>query len=82
LRFCGEIESRDALVAPENSLNIKFPYIVEPLNDLTEGTVVDGELVALDDSGGPSFHALQNFRFAASRIHFYIFDCYVVGTAI
>ena len=56
------------------SLNRQFPYIVERLADLPDGTVVDGELVALDDSGRPNFHLLQNFRAAASRIHYYIFD--------
>ena len=58
----------------KNSLNTKFPYIVEPLNSLPDNTVVDGELVAIDDNGRPDFHALQNFRSAASRVHFYIFD--------
>ena len=38
------------------------------------GTVVDGELVAIDDSGRPDFHLLQNFRAEAARIHYYIFD--------
>jgi ATP-dependent DNA ligase len=38
------------------SLNRKFPYIVEPLIALPEGTVVDGELVGLDDSGRPDFN--------------------------
>jgi len=38
------------------------------------GTVVDGELVALDDRGRPEFNLLQNFRGAAPRIHYYIFD--------
>jgi hypothetical protein len=33
------------------SLNKRFPYIVEPLRGLPEGTVVDGEIVALDDDG-------------------------------
>ena len=56
------------------SLNRQFPYIVEALVDLPEGTVVDGELVALDDSGRPDFNLLQNFRAEASRIHYYIFD--------
>ena len=32
------------------------------------------ELVALDDHGRPEFNLLQNFRGAASRIHYYIFD--------
>jgi hypothetical protein len=38
------------------SLNKKFPYVVEALRDLPPDTVVDGELVALDDSGRPEFN--------------------------
>jgi ATP-dependent DNA ligase len=56
------------------SLNRQFPYIVERLADLPDGTVVDGELVAIDDSGRPNFHLLQNFRAEVARIHYYIFD--------
>src|SRR5260370_38393166 len=56
------------------SLNRQFPYIVEALADLSEGTVVDGELVAIDDSGRPDFNLLQNFRAEAARIHYYVFD--------
>jgi bifunctional non-homologous end joining protein LigD len=47
---------------------------VEALADLPAGTVVDGEVVALDDSGRPDFNLLQNFRAEGSRIHYYIFD--------
>jgi len=56
------------------SLNRQFPYIVEALADLPAGMVVDGEVVAIDDSGRPDFNLLQNFRAAASRIQYYIFD--------
>jgi ATP-dependent DNA ligase len=52
-------------------LNKQFPYIAEALADLPEGTVVDGELVGLDDSGRPDFNLLQNFQAEASRIHYY-----------
>src|SRR2546429_8267679 len=48
--------------------------IVEALADLPEGTVVDGELVAIDDSGRTDFNLLQNFRSEAFRIHYYVFD--------
>jgi ATP-dependent DNA ligase len=60
------------------SLKRQFSYIVERLAELPDGTVVDGELVAIDDSGRPDFHLLQNFRAEAARIHYYIFDplCY------
>ena len=56
------------------SLNRQFPYIVEALADLPEGTVVDGEVVAIDGSGRPNFNLLQNFRAEASRIQYYVFD--------
>ena len=58
----------------KKSLGKKFPYIVEAVAGLPAGTVVDGELVALDDRGRPEFNLLQNFHGAASRIHYYIFD--------
>jgi DNA ligase D-like protein (predicted ligase) len=56
------------------SLNRQFPFIVEALADLPAGTVVDGEVVAIDDSGRPDFNLLQNFRAEASRIQYYVFD--------
>ena len=59
------------------SLNRQFPYIVDALASLREGTVVDGEVVALDDNGRPDFNLLQNFRAEASRIHYYVFDLLV-----
>ena len=47
---------------------------MEVLADLPEGTVVDGEVVAIDDSGRPNFNLLQNFRAEAARIQYYVFD--------
>jgi len=59
------------------SFNNQYPYLVEALADLPEGTVVDGEVVALDDSGLPNFNLLAQFRSEASRIHYFIFDVLV-----
>src|SRR5215472_14505339 len=70
------------------SFNGQYPYIVEALADLPNGTVVDGEVVALNDSGKPQFNLLQNYRSAAARIHYFIFDllvyqgCDVMGLSL
>jgi bifunctional non-homologous end joining protein LigD len=60
------------------SLNKKFPYIVDSLRTIPPETVVDGELVALDDSGRPVFNLLQNYRGAASVIRYFVFDVLVL----
>jgi len=61
----------------KKSFNRQYPYLVEALAELPEGTVVDGEVVALDESGRPNFNLLQSFRSEASRIHYFIFDLLV-----
>src|SRR5467141_3553868 len=59
------------------SFNSQYPYLVEALGELPEGTVVDGEVVALDDAGRPNFNLLQHSRSGASRICYFIFDLLV-----
>jgi DNA ligase D-like protein (predicted ligase) len=57
-----------------NVLNQKFGYIAEALKDLPNGTVLDGELVALTDEGNADFNMLQNFKSAEHQIRYYAFD--------
>ena len=61
-----------------NILNRKFHYIATALKKLPDNTVLDGELVALDEQGKSDFGLLQNFRSAESKIHFYVFDILVL----
>ena len=55
----------------------KFPQVFAALKDaLPLGTAVDGELVAFDESGRPSFNAIQNAS-AETNIVFFVFDVLV-----
>jgi ATP-dependent DNA ligase len=41
---------------------------------MPDETVVDGELVALDQAGRPSFNVLQNYHHSSTPLQFYAFD--------
>jgi ATP dependent DNA ligase-like protein len=47
------------------------------LAKLPDNTVTDGEVVAFDDEGRPSFNALQNYGSAVAPVAYYIFDVMV-----
>jgi DNA ligase D-like protein (predicted ligase) len=57
-----------------NVLNRKFPYIADSLAKLPNGTILDGEVVALDAQDRSDFSLLQNFKSAEARIHYFVFD--------
>src|ERR1700757_720246 len=59
-------------------LSSRFEYVTAALASLPDETVVDGELVALDEQSKPNFNLLQNFRSAESHITFYAFDVLVL----
>jgi DNA ligase D-like protein (predicted ligase) len=60
-----------------NSFNRQYPLVYEALADLPDNTVIDGEVVALNESGRPDFNLLQHSRSAISRIHYFVFDLLV-----
>jgi ATP-dependent DNA ligase len=55
----------------------RFEYVASALDGLPDETVIDGEIVALDEQGKPNFNLLQNFRSAESHIMLYAFDVLV-----
>ena len=57
-----------------NNLTNKFPTIAHAFSFLPYDTMVDGELVVLDDTGKPSFSALHKSRFTPDALYFYVFD--------
>jgi DNA ligase D-like protein (predicted ligase) len=55
-------------------LNKRFPKISDALAVLKGDFVVDGELVAFDPQGRPSFQLLQNTQSRALSVYFFVFD--------
>jgi bifunctional non-homologous end joining protein LigD len=55
-------------------LNKRFPSVLEALALLEDDFVLDGELVALDSQGRPSFQVLQNNLCRTLPVYFYCFD--------
>jgi bifunctional non-homologous end joining protein LigD len=58
----------------EKVLNKRFPKVVDALASLGSDFVLDGELVAFDPQGRPSFQLLQNNQSRALPVYFYAFD--------
>lgn len=62
----------------DNDFNARYPGIVKALAPLPDDTVIDGEVVALDPEGKPSFNLLQNHGSSGAPLHFFIFDLLVL----
>src|ERR1039458_5166024 len=63
----------------DKDFNAKYPAIVKALAALPDETVIDGEIVALDESGRPSLLPLQNHGPGVSTLVFYVFDIMVLA---
>lgn len=58
-----------------NDLGPRFPAMLPELAAaISNGSIVDGELVALDPSGKPSFSLIQNSATSGARFVFFAFD--------
>jgi len=63
----------------EKGFGRRYPSILKALANLPDNTVVDGEIVALDEAGKPSFTALQNHGSTKAAIVYYVFDVMVLA---
>lgn len=70
IKTAGEVK---LLSRRKNSLNTKFPNVAEGLQTLEDGVILDGEIVALDEEGRPSFSRLQRLS-KKQVLTYYVFD--------
>ena len=58
----------------DNDFSIRYPAIVHGLAKLPDETVIDGEVIALDEDGRPSFSVLQNYGSSKAPVVYFVFD--------
>jgi bifunctional non-homologous end joining protein LigD len=56
----------------------RYAALARALAALPDETVIDGEIVVLDDSGRPSFNLLQNYASREYTLVFYLFDLLIL----
>ncbi|HEX8311629.1 MAG TPA: ATP-dependent DNA ligase, partial [Chthoniobacteraceae bacterium] len=74
---CLAVKSGDVITLfsrNEKTFNDRFPDVVEALRTIEGDFVLDGEIVALDEQGKPSFQLLQNSRSRTLQVYLYAFD--------
>src|SRR5918996_1682808 len=70
----GDLRSRN-----DNDFSGRYPGVVKGLAKMPDNTIIDGEVVAFDDDGRPSFNALQNYGSAPAPVVYYVFDVMVLA---
>ena len=63
----------------DNDFSRRYPAVLRGLAKLPDETVIDGEIVALDEDGRPSFNALQISIGSETSVVFYVFDLIVLS---
>jgi bifunctional non-homologous end joining protein LigD len=72
---CDRVDGRVQLWSRNgNDFSVRYPLVTRAVSKLPDDTVIDGEIVALDERGLPSFNILQNYNHAGTPLQFYVFD--------
>ena len=73
--FAGKRNDGVTLWSRRGSLfTVQFPHISRACERLPADTLLDGEIVAVDESGRVSFNLIQHHRSQAQALLFYAFD--------
>ena len=62
----------------DNDFSVRYAAVIKGLAKLPNDTVIDGEVIALDEDGRPSFNLLQNHA-AKTPLIYFVFDLMVLA---
>lgn len=60
----------------------RYTEVVKALAGMPDETVIDGEIVALDAEGHPSFNTLQNYGSGKAPVFYYVFDLMMLAPVV
>jgi DNA ligase D-like protein (predicted ligase) len=63
----------------DNDFLARYPAIGKALKALPDNTVIDGEIVAFDEAGKPSFNTLQNHGSSGVPLVYFVFDLLILS---
>jgi ATP-dependent DNA ligase len=63
----------------DNDFSTRYARLTKALDAMPNETVIDGEVVALDKDGKPSFNALQNYGSSSGPMLYYVFDVLILS---
>src|SRR4051812_17292535 len=63
----------------DNDFTVRYANVLKGLAKLPDETVIDGEVIALDDGGRPSFNTLQNYGSSKTPVLYFVFDVMVLA---
>ncbi len=63
----------------DKDFSARYQSLAEALRVLPPNTVIDGEIVALDPNGRPSFQLLQNHGSSGAPLFYFIFDLMILA---
>jgi DNA ligase D-like protein (predicted ligase) len=72
----GKVELRSR---NDKDFTARYAGVAKALTKLPDETVIDGEIVAVDEGGRPSFNILQNYGSSKAPIFYYVFDLLVLA---
>jgi DNA ligase D-like protein (predicted ligase) len=63
----------------DNDFSVRYAAVIKGLAKLPDETVIDGEVIALDEEGRPSFNILQNHGSSNAPVLYFVFDVMVLA---
>ena len=63
----------------DHDFSLRYSGVVKGLAKLPDETVIDGEVIALDDDGRPSFNILQSHGSSTGQVLYFVFDVMVLA---